>query len=243
MANTTFGNLKIKCLRRAGNNYNSGDVTLLTIAGGIINEVMGEIQSYIKGHPFTLDTVNTVSTVASQAYAALADTDIIEILQVYQRESKTKLKQITWQEYVDLLPDPTVFGGIPDLRWTAVQVVTAGVNTWSIYFIPTPSSVISVYYDYVKSLQFSADDSSANAEYSKLPSVYDSWIIAEFKPKLIEVMDPKNSTAILKAETTAKSIRTTMVQAIMSQVDRKVQVGSTRGIPFYRNPVPTITQQ
>lgn len=240
MANTTLGNLKIKCLRRSGNNYNANDTTLLSVAGSIINEIMGEIQTYLKGHPYTLDIGNTVSTVASQAYVDLIPTDIIELLQFYQRESKTKLKQITWQEYIDALPDPTLFGGIPDLRWAPSQAVNvSGVNIWSPYFIPTPSSVITMYYDYVRNLQFTTD--TADSEFCKLPSVYDFWIVAEFKPKLIEIMDPKNSIAITKAENTAKEKRAAAMQAIWSQVDRTQQLKSARGIPYYRNPVPTIT--
>lgn len=229
MANSTFGNLKIKCLRRGGNNYNANDATLLTIMGGIINEVMGEIQTYLKGHPYTLSIGNTVDTVAATAYAALAQTDIIEILQFYQRTSNSKLRQYTWQEYIEMVPNPTVFGGVPDAGWAPSQAINgSGQNIWTPYFIPTPSSAITMYYDYVKNLQFSADTSSADAEFSKLPNVYDYWIIAETKPKLIEVLDPKNFSAIAKAEQSAHEKRIIAMQSIWSQVDRYYQAGSAR---------------
>ena len=45
MANTTLATLKINCLRRS-HHYNSGDQTLLELAGSLINDVLGERQSY-----------------------------------------------------------------------------------------------------------------------------------------------------------------------------------------------------
>lgn len=241
MANTTFGQLKINCLNRAGNNYNANDSVMLAMAGQIINEVMGEINSLIKGHPFTLDTGNTVSTVAAAPGTALAQTDILEILQVYQRDSKTKLKQITWQQYIAMLPDPTVFSGISDLFWVPVQEVNvSGVNIWTIYTLPTPASIQTMYFDYVKDLAFSAD-TGVDGEFCKLPRAYDYWIIAEAKPKIWGILDPKNTRLIQEAEADAAIQRTKAMRAILSQVDRTTQVGSQRQIPTYRNPVPTIT--
>ena len=239
MANTTFGNLKIKCLRRGGNLYNANDATLLTMMGGIINEVMGEIQSYLKGHPYTLDIGNTVATVASQPYVSLTDTDIIEILQIYQRVSNTKLKQIRYQEYIELIKgNPTLVGGTPEMAWAPSQAVNvSGVNIWSAHLIPTPSSIVTLYYDYVRNLQFSSDGTSADAEFCKLPSVYDYWIIAESKPKILEITDAKNTAAIRKAEESAAQKRAIAMQAIWSQVDQFDQAGTARTQPFVYNRV------
>ncbi len=225
MANTTFANLKINALRRAGNNYNANDTALLTIAGSLINEVLGFIQSEIKGHPFTLDTSNTVSTVASQAYVDLvAVTDILEILQVYQRVSDRKLTQISYQDYITVAPDPTRWGGLPDMAWAATQVVTTGNPNWFIYLLPTPASVVTLYYDYMKSFALSAD-----ADYSPLPPAYDGWIYSEFKPKFYEIVDKNNRAVIRDAENDAIQKRAIYKTAILSQASRYDQVASVRG--------------
>ena len=224
MANTTFSNLKINSLRRAGNQYSATDSTRLTLAGSIINEVLGVIQSEIKGHPFTLDINNTVSTVASQAYVDLVSvTDILEILQVYQRVSDRKLQQITYEEYITLAPDPTRWGGLADGAWAATQVVTSGTPNWFIYLLPTPSSVITLYFDYMKTFSLSAD-----ADFSPLPPQYDGWIYAEFKPIFYEIVDSKNVNLILSARRAAQEARTFYKTAILSQAGRYSQVASRR---------------
>ncbi len=233
MANTTFANLKINALRRAGNNYSGSDATLLSIAGSLINESLGTIQSLIKGHPFTLDIGNTVSTVASQAYVDLvAVTDILEIFKVYQRPTNRALTQITYAQYIEAIPDPTRFGGTPDIAWAPTQVVTTGNVNWFIYLLPTPSSVITLYYDYMKAFSLSAD-----ADYSPLPPSYDGWIYAEFKPLLYEIIDSKNRTLIQDARDDAKEARDFYMKAIMSQASRYEQVASKRGQSFEHSQV------
>lgn len=232
--NTTFANLKINALRKAGNNYSANDATLLTIAGGLINEILGSIGTLIKGHPFTLDIGNTVSTVASQAYVALTDTDIVEVLQVYQRVTNRKLKQITYAQYIDLAPDPTRFAGNPDLAFAPTQAITNGQMAWTLYLLPTPSSVITLYYDYLKSMKFSADGTTADTEYCPLPPTYDAWIYSEFKPLLYEIMDPNNRSRIQSAKEQAQLDRSQYMTAILSQADRWTQVGSARDTLDYR---------
>lgn len=230
MANTTFANLKINALHKAGNNYNASDATKILIAGGIINDVLGFIGTQIKGHPYTLATGKTVSTVASQAYVALTDTDILELLQFYQQTTNTKLRQITWEEYVQLVPNTSVMGGIPDMLWAPIQAVNgSGVNIWTVYFLPTPSSVISMTYDYIKSLKFSVDTTAADAEFCKLPSTFDDWIYQEFKPRFYEIIDSTNRARIQTAKESAMDARKTFKDMIMSQADRVPQVNSRRG--------------
>lgn len=224
MANTQFSQLKINCLRFSGNQYNSNDSTRLSLAGTLINQVLGIIQSEIKGHPFTLDIGNTVSTVANQAYVDLvAVTDILEILQVYERTTNRKIPQITYEQYISIVPDPTRVGGVPDLCWAPTQIVTSGVPNWFIYLAPTPSSVITLYYDYLKTFLLSSD-----TDYSPLPSQYDGWIYAEFKPLFYEIIDSKNRALIDHAYKHAFNQRAFYKQAIMSQAGRYEQVASKR---------------
>ena len=183
------------------------------------------IQSLIKGHPFTLDFGNTVSTTADQAYVELTDTDIIEVLQVYQRVNDRKMRQITYTEYINLVPDPTRTSGNPDAAWAANQTLDGTGNVdWRVYLIPTPSSAITLYYDYIKNIQLTTD-----AAYCVLPSVYDAWIYAEFKPLFYEIIDPKNRQLIDNAVKLAQNARSFYVTAIMSQADRFGQVDSYRG--------------
>lgn len=225
MANTTFANLKIGALNRAGNSYNSNDATLLSIAGGLINDICSQIAQAIKGHPYTLDLGNTVSTVASQAYVDLTDTDIIELIQFTQRSTNSKLKQLTYEEYVTLFPNTTLVGGVPELVWAPTQSVVIGVATWRVYLGWTPSSVITMYYDYVKNCRFSSDGTSANAEYCFLPSIYDRWIYAEFAPLLYGIIDPTNVSRIQKAELKAIEVRTACLNDLNNARTHTMQMG------------------
>lgn len=230
MANTTFGNLKIAALRAWGNNYNANDSVKLQIAGNCINRALAIIQGEIKGHPFTLDINNTVAATITTPYKTdLVDTDIIEIFQVEQRSDPRKMKWIPYSLYMEYMADPSRFAGIPSLLWTAVQSVNgSGVNIWSLFFIPTPSSAITIYYDYVKNLQFSSDGSSADAAYSPLPSVYDAWIFDEAKPMFYEVIDPMNDNLITRAYSMAKDSRERFKKMILSTADGYQQAQSSR---------------
>lgn len=241
MANTTFANLKISALRKAGNNYSANDATRLEMAGGIINDIMGLFQGLLKGHPFTLDIGNTVSTTSNQAYVDLTDTDIIEVYKVYQRVSNRALTQITYDQYITLAPDPTRFGGLPDMAWAPkVAIDVSGNCDWSLYLLPTPSSAITLYYDYIKNLRFTADGTSANSEFCKLPNVYDAWIYSEFKPLFYEIIDPSNTNLINRSRKDALEDRAIFMNLILSQATRPSQIASRReGMGYRFNQVET----
>lgn len=206
------------------------------MAGTLVNQVLGIIQETIKGHPFTMDIANTVSTVADQAYVDLvAVTDILEIINVYERTTNRRLPQITYQQYIDLVPDPTRFEGIADLAWAPTQVLTSGVPNWFIYFVPTPSSAQTIYYDYMKTFSL-----SAAGDYCPLPVQFDNWIYTEFKPLWYEIVDSKNRALIDNAYKVAMEQRAFYRQAIMSQATRYDQVSSRRGdFDYRRNLVAT----
>lgn len=225
MANTTFANLKINALRRCGNYYNANDTTMLSLAGGLINEALAQIYLKIKKSPFCYDTANTTNTVASQAYIALADTDIVQILQVYQKVTDTKLTYIPYSEFIALAPDTTNWSGVPEVFWSATQAVdVSGQNIWTLWFAPTPSSAIAIYYDYMKSLALSAD-----GDFCKLPQVYDRWIYAEFKPIFLEVVAPKDTNRILSSRAEAERIRNEFAMDINLHPDKPEQMASFLG--------------
>lgn len=225
MANTTFANLKIKCLRQAGNEYNANDSTRLEMAGALINDVLSEIQAEIgKDLIYAYDLSNSVNTTSSQAYVQLTDTDIVDILAVYQATDDVKLTQIPWQDYIQLQPDSTLFSGNPYLTYSVAQVLDSGVNKFRLYFIPTPASAIAISYDYLKNIRFSADGTGANSEYCALPTAFDELIVALFRPKYYQIIDPENGqrlTNVLALADRAKqtyyprlSGRSDMVQTI-----------------------------
>lgn len=229
LTNTTFANLKINLLRLAGNTYNANDTAKLSLAGNCINSALGIIQGEIKGHPFTLDTGNTVTaTIISPYGTPLVDTDIIEIVDVSQRIDPRKMTWIPYQTYQSYMANPALFSGTPSLYWTALQTLTGGQNIWTLFFIPTPASAITIYYDYMKNLQFSADGASADAAYSPLPTVYDKWIIDEAKPIIYEIMDSKNQAVISAAVVNAEKSRKRYKQMILSNADGYTQVASVR---------------
>lgn len=230
MANTTFGNLKINLLRLSGNQYNANDATKLQLAGNCINRVLGIIQGVIKGHPYTMDTNNTVAATIVTPYGTpLADTDIIEVINTRQRSDPRKMTWIPYEHYLQYMADPSRFSGIPSLMWTALQAVNgSGQNIWTLFFIPTPSSAITIYYDYVKNLQFSSDGTAADASFSPFPSVFDGWIYDEAKPFIYEILDPKNQNLINSAKAGAKESRLRYKQMILSNADGYEVVASAR---------------
>lgn len=220
MANTTLSNLKIGALRRV-HHYNSSDTALLALTGGLINDILGYFNVRLKGTIYTQDLDNTVATVASQAYVDLVDTNIIEVLQVYERTDDVKLKQISRVDYVGISPDTTQFSGNPR-SWAATQALNgSGVNIWSLYLFPTPSSVLTLRYDYIKNLKFSSD--TADAEFCPLPAIYDDWIYAEFKHRFWRVIAPNDTARINSALEEAKHIGAEYERAIRGPVDLTYQ--------------------
>lgn len=228
MANTNFQNLKIGALRRS-NHYNADDSMLLQIAGGIINDCLSEIQAETSDSYFWRDLDNTVSTTASQAYVDLADTNILEITAVYQRETDTKLKRVDRRQFVQLAPDTTQHTGTPDLFYDVEQTVNgSGQNIFSLYLIPTPGSVITLRYDYIKNARFSADGTGADAEYSPLQTTFDTLIYAMFRPRFFEIIDPENLGRIRAAQSLEADARNKFINLIRSQSDHTYQFGSYR---------------
>lgn len=230
MANSTFGNLKINLLRLAGNQLNQNDSVKLSLAGNCINAALGIIQGEIKGHPFTLDTNNTVTATIVTPYGTpLADTDIIEVVDCSQRIDPRKMAWIPYQTYLSYMANPALFSGTPSLYWTGLQTLNgSGQNIWTLFFIPTPSSAITIYYDYIKNLQFASDGSTTDASFSPLPSVFDRWIIDEAKPFIYEILDPKNQAVIDSALVNAEKSRKRYKQMILSNADGYTQVASAR---------------
>ena len=230
MANTTFANLKINLLRLSGNQYNANDVTKLQLAGNCINRALGIIQGEIKGHPYTISTLNTVTAVIVSPYGtALTNTDIIEVISTSQRSDPRKMSYVTYEQYLALMADPSRFAGIPSLMWTALQAVNgSGQNIWTLFFIPTPGSALTIYYDYIKNLQFSSDGTGADASFSPLPSVFDGWIYDEAKPFIYEILDPKNQGLINSAKAGAEKSRIRYKTMILSNADGYPVVASAR---------------
>lgn len=230
MANTTFGTLKTTFLRLCGNNYNSNDSVRLQLAGQCINQALGIIQSEIKGHPFTLDINNTVTSTTTTPYGTnLSDTDIIEILQVSQRVDPRKMTWIPYTLYRQYMADPSRLAGTPSWFWTATQAVNgSGQNIWTLYFIPTPGTATTIYYDYEKNIQFTSDTSSADAQFSPLPTTYDRWIFDEAKPLFYEIISPMERDVIDKAYAKALRTRAECKGAILTPADGYLQAQSPR---------------
>ena len=227
MANKTFGTLKIDSLRDS-DHYNSNDSTLLELAGRILNDVLSEIQSLSRESLFWKDLDNTVSTTADQAYVDLSDTDILEITSVYQRETDTRLKRVNRRQYTQVFPDTTNFSGTPELAYDVEQNLTAGVNTFRIYLMPTPSAVVTIRYDYIKNARFSADGTGADSEYSPLPDLYNPLILAMFKPKFFSIIDSENRARIITAREDAEKQKSMFLPMLNSKSDFTQQARSYR---------------
>jgi len=236
MANTTFANLKKSCLRKAGNWYTASDSTLLEVAGGLINDCISTIQALSPDSLYWRDLDNTVSTTASQAYVDLSETDILQILNVYQRESDTKLTRVDRRTFVGLSPDTTAHSGTPDLAYDEEQILNvSGQNIFRLYLLPTPGSAITIRYDYIKNGRFTADGTAADSEFCALPSTFDPLIAAMFKPRFLEVLSPQDTGAITKAENAESEAISRFLPLLTSKIDESWQVGSFR---YARNRKP-----
>ena len=224
MANTNFANLKKKALQKV-HAYDANDSARLELAGGLINDALASIQADVKGSIYEHSLDNTIACTASQAYVDLTDTDIIEIFNVYQRDTDTKLRRLDREEFVRMVPDTTRYSGVPEFAYFPTQILSgAGVNTWRLYLINTPSGTQTVRYDYLQKLMFSEDGSGADAEFCKIPSVYDAWIYAEFKPLYIEVIDPANTARYTVAQAEAEKARKRFRLMMTSHTDRVIQI-------------------
>lgn len=244
MANSTFAVLKQRMLQLAGSNYNANDATRLELAGNCINQALGIIQGVIKGHPYTLDTGNSITATSSAPYGTvLSETNIIEILQVSQRVDPRKMTWLPYPLYREYMADPTRLSGTPSWYWSATQELNvSGVNIWTLFFIPTPSGSTTVYYDYEKNIQFTADGTSANAEFSPLPRVYDQWIIDEAKPIFYEIIMPMENATINRAKAAALETRARCRDMIMAMSDGYTQAQSPRERgPMVFKEVQTVT--
>jgi len=104
----------------------------------------------------------------------------------------------------------------------------SGQNIWTLFFIPTPSAAITIYYDYIKNMAFSSDGTGADASYSPLPTTFDGWIIDEAKPFIYEILDSKNQGVIAAATANAIQSRKRYKQMILSNADGYTQVASVR---------------
>lgn len=238
MANATLSSLKINCLKRAGNNYNANDSAKLELAGGLINDCLGMIQAEVRESPYFNDLNNSVNTTASQAYVDLVDTDIIDILNVYQLSTDTKLTKISRQQFVEMQPDTTQWTGIPDMAYCVDQSLSVtGVNTFRLYLIPTPSSAIALKYDYVKNIKFATEGSAGDTAFCPLPSVFNELIYAMFRPRFYAILDPADNAKMnsaLRLEADAKAI---YYDVLKNSLDAKQQIQSKRVPDNVRIPV------
>ena len=205
------------------------------MAGGIINDVLSTIQALAPNSLYWLDLDNTVNTTADQAYVDTTDTDILEIISVYQRETDTKLKRINRETYVRVFPDTTQHTGIPDMAYDVEQALNvSGQNIHRIYLIPTPSSAIALRYDYRKNARFASDGTGANAAFCPLPMQFDPLIQAMFNPRFLQVLDRSNNSAISKAEETESIALSRFLPMLNQQSDEIISLGSYRQQQPYR---------
>ena len=228
MTNSTLGNLKIQALKRA-DHYASGDAELLELAGGLINDCFSELQMLSRESMFWKSLDNTVTLVADQSYVDLAETDILEITSVTQRDNDARLERVNRREYTQQFPDPTSFSGKANYAYDEEQNLNgSGQNIFRLYFIPTPADADTIYYDYIKNAQFSADGTSADAEFSPLPSTFDNLIYQMFKPKLYSIIDSSDASRIATAQVMADKALSSALGVLNSRSDHTRQMASQR---------------
>ena len=89
-----------------------------------------------------------------------------------------------------------------------------------------------MYYDYRKNARFSADGTSADGEYSPLPTQFDGLIVDMFRPRFLRVIDIGNVSAIRAAEEAEQLSIKRFMSMLNSKLDETYQLGSYR----YRYP-------
>lgn len=137
--------------------------TVLGWANLVKNDISNRQQTF---HWRWLEKTSTTATVADQhSYDLPGDIDTSKIFAIYERTNDVTYQFIPYQKFVNLVANPSNDIGDP-ARW-----FTLWATTLRLY--PVPSSVITIFLDYIKTITDIADDGVA----IEIPEKYNTVLI------------------------------------------------------------------
>jgi hypothetical protein len=201
--------------------------TTITLVASAINVAVGStvasvddngylmITSPTTGTTSSVTIANLVGTPATRLFSVAAErtqsaiTDMLDIIKVVDRGNDRFLEYIPYQRLAEMYPDPA-----SNSTTTPDYVSRMGEY---IYFGPTPSSAILLYYTYIKTV---AELTSADT--MPIDSDYDELIIAKSLEWLYSFLDSKDRSSILTAKERVAELRKTLI------VDSPKRIGLIR---------------
>ena len=166
---------------------------------------------------------DTFSTTANQEYIAIATetVDFDQLISLTERTNDSPIEIISFKEYRERYPDPSADAS------STPEVAAFFANR--IYLGPTPSSVITLYLDYIKIITKLVAGNSLPYE-----DKYDELVIAIVMEYLAKWFDRKDRSMILTAKEDVLQIKNDLITGASRNIGMNRQSESRRqGIPYF----------
>ena len=172
---------------------------------------------------------DSFSTTANQEYIDIA-TETIDFDQpivLTERTNDNPITLVSFKEYRERFPDPSIDkSATPDI---------AAFFANRLYLGPTPSGVITIYSDYVKTITKMTSSSSLPYE-----DEYDELVSAIVVEKLVAWFDRKDRAAIVTAREEVKMLKDELIVMPARNIGMNQQVQSRREERPYFSPKKVI---
>lgn len=166
---------------------------------------------------------DTFSTVADQEYVDIA-TETIDFDQpivLSERTNDSPIEIIPFKEYREMYPDPSAN------KSAAPDVAAFFANR--LYLGPTPSSVITLYFDYIKIVTKLVSTDTLPYE-----NKYDELVIAITTEYLVKWLDRGNRAAVLTAREDVAIVKSELIVLAAKNIGVNRQVKSRREeMPYF----------
>lgn len=223
MAKSTIAAVVAKIKRRI--DYDITDTDLDTLVIDTINDSLKVMKQLFFDHNL-LDEItahDSFDTIADQEYIDLATetVDFDQALVLTERTNDNPIDIIPFTEYRKAYPDPTANkSSTPDVAAFALN---------KIYFGPTPSQVIKIYFDYIKLVAEVVSEGNMPFE-----AKYDPLIIAMGKAELFSWLDSKNTAGLDRAERKVEILKHDLIIGAAKNLGLNLQSQSRRSeIPYF----------
>jgi len=184
MAKSTVDNIVTKIKRRV--DYDISDDDLDTLIIDMMNDNLRIIRQWLFNRHLwkEISASTTLATIALQEYVSMATiTDFDELIVQSERDQHRTIELVSYEDYKNAFPDPTInTASVPDV---------AAIWNDKVYFGPTPDSIITIYFDYIKTVT-----EVASGDDLPFSDKFDPLLIAMCKESIKEWLDDKNSVAL-----------------------------------------------
>ena len=220
MSKTAVNYLITEVKREA--DYNITDSSLDTMLINFINKALKRVKQLFLDNGLwdEITAHDTFSTVADQEYIELGTetVDFDQHMVLSERTNDSIITIIPFSEYRAMYPDPSSDkSGTPDV---------AAFFANSIYFGPTPSDAITIYFDYIKLVSDVASGGTMPFE-----DKYDPLIIAMVMEQFVKFLG-RNLNEITFAKSEVQELKHELIIAAAKNIGLNQQCHSRRGDKF-----------